>query len=101
LERAYILEKSTLLTPETLPMKEFAGEDSSASYIMDTSQSLAAVRKQATDSIERQYLKQLLAEHNGKINSSARVAGISTRQLRNLLQKYGIKKEVFKSGHKK
>ena len=34
--------------------------------------------------------------NGGKINDSARVAGISCRQLNKLMNKYGIRKEEFK-----
>jgi DNA-binding NtrC family response regulator len=37
-----------------------------------------------------------LARHKGKIGESAEAAGISTRQLNKLMNKYGIKKEEFK-----
>jgi DNA-binding NtrC family response regulator len=37
-----------------------------------------------------------LSKNRGRINESARQAGISTRQLHKLMSRYCIKKEAFK-----
>jgi DNA-binding NtrC family response regulator len=98
LERAYILETSLMLTPESLP-GEFFGEDfiQGATLSIRTGLTLAEARRKAVDDFERQYLKALLANHKGKINLSAKEAGISTRQLNKLMLRYGLRKEDFKS----
>ena len=57
---------------------------------------LSEVRRRGVEEIERYYLKEVLDEHNGKINKSAEAAGITTRQLYTLMKKYGLKKEEFK-----
>jgi len=96
-ERAYILETSPILTPESFPMEMFDQNTAAAPVNFDTSLSLAQVRKKGIENIERSYLKELLAAHKGKINAVALAAGISTRQLHKLLTKYGIRKEEFKT----
>jgi DNA-binding NtrC family response regulator len=63
---------------------------------IDTSQTLARVRAEGVEEIERRYLKDLLARHQGRINQSAEEAGITTRQLHKLMKKYGLRKEDFK-----
>jgi DNA-binding NtrC family response regulator len=95
-ERAYILENSAVLTPESFPLDLFDERPTTALLPMDMQNSLADARKQALEDFERQYLKALLARNNGKINTSAREAGISTRQLHKLMSKYHFRKEVFK-----
>jgi DNA-binding NtrC family response regulator len=95
-ERAYILENSTTLTPESFPLGLF-GEQETALLPMDMHASLADARKIALEDFERQYLKALLSRNKGKINISAKEAGISTRQLHKLMRKYDIRKEAFKS----
>ena len=97
LERAYIIENSSVLTPESFPMEFFAVETSSATPAVDYSASLAQVRRKALEEVEKRYLQELLASKNGKIRESAETAGITARQLHKLLTKYGIKKEDFKS----
>ena len=62
--------------------------------------SLADARKVALEDFERQYLKELVASNNGRINLSASQAGISTRQLHKLMSKYGIHKENYKKNDK-
>jgi DNA-binding NtrC family response regulator len=97
LERAYILETSDLLTPESFPAELFEKEVSSAALSMDTDVSLSEARRKAVLGFEKQYLKELMSRNRGKINQSAQEAGISTRQLHKLMLKYGLRKEDFKN----
>ncbi|MGB2688416.1 MAG: sigma-54 dependent transcriptional regulator [Desulfobacterales bacterium] len=97
LERAYILETSNVLTPESFPAELFEKEASSAVLSMDTDVSLSEARRKAVLGFERQYLKELMLRNKGKINQSAHEAGISTRQLHKLMLKYGLRKEDFKN----
>ncbi|UCD84121.1 MAG: sigma-54-dependent Fis family transcriptional regulator [Deltaproteobacteria bacterium] len=97
LERAYIIEQSNILTTESFPAELFGGEIGGAQIRVDTSRTLAEVREEAIESVERQYLREQLNAHKGRINLTAATAGISTRQLHKLLKKYEIRKEDFKS----
>jgi DNA-binding NtrC family response regulator len=97
LERGYILENSSVLTPESFPGDFFASGDFSTIFSPDSSLPLAEVRRKCIEDIESRYLKELLARNNGRIGESAEAAGITTRQLHKLLTRYGIKKEDFKS----
>ncbi|MDJ0857332.1 MAG: sigma 54-interacting transcriptional regulator, partial [Desulfobacterales bacterium] len=95
-ERAYILEQSDTLTPDSFPPDFFDSEGQTAEVSIDTSQSLAQVRAEGVEEIERRYLKEVLSRHQGRINQSAEEAGITTRQLHKLMTKYGLRKEDFK-----
>lgn len=96
MERAYILETSSVLTPESFPGELFESEMPSACLPVDASLPLAEVRRRGVEDIERRYLKEVLSRNKGRINKSAKEAGISTRQLNKLMKKYGIRKEEFK-----
>lgn len=96
IERAYILETTSLLRPESFPSELFAATPHGPGIAPDTSVTLAEARRQGIERIERYYLQQLLAAHGGRINRTAQAAGLSTRQLRKLLAKYDIHKEQFK-----
>jgi DNA-binding NtrC family response regulator len=96
IERAYILETSSVLSPESFPTEIFEAEPSIANISISTELSISEVRKNAAEGAERQYLKTLLANRKGKIKASAEAAGISTRQLNKLMNKHGIRKEEFK-----
>jgi DNA-binding NtrC family response regulator len=96
LERAYILENSSVLTVESFPAELLASQDVSAGVEVDSSLPLAEVRNRGVEDIERRYLRELLTSNRGRIKESAEVAGISTRQLHKLLNKYRIRKEEFK-----
>lgn len=95
MERAYILENSSVLTPESFPVELFT-TDEPAVLSVNLQIPLAEARNRAIDDFERQYLKELIARNKGKINKSAEEAGISTRQLHKLMTKYGIRKEDYK-----
>lgn len=98
IERAYILETSSVLRVESLPRDLLSSGTSGARIPLDTSLTLAEARRKGVEDIERYYLKELLAQNSGRINATAGSAGISTRQLRKLLAKYGIHKEEYKRG---
>ncbi|MGD9040286.1 MAG: sigma-54 dependent transcriptional regulator [Desulfobacteraceae bacterium] len=95
-ERAYILETSSVLRPESFPVELFEFGVSSATLSVDASSTLADVRRRGMENIEKNYLKELLTQHRGKIRESAEAAGITTRQLHKLMAKHGVRKEEFK-----
>jgi DNA-binding NtrC family response regulator len=97
MERAYILETSFMLSPESFPSELFESEAPLASVSVDACLTLSEMRSKGVEDIERHYLKELLAQNRGKIKDSATAAGITTRQLHKLMKKYGIRKEEFKA----
>ena len=99
IERAYILETTSVLRPESFPQELFTVINNTAEVELDISLPLAEVRRKSLDYLERQYLKEVLTKHHGRINRASETAGITTRQLHKLLSKYGIRKEEYKSAH--
>jgi len=96
MERACILETTTVLTPESFPAGLFESGNAHAVLPVEAHLPLAEARRHATDDFERQYLKTLFARSQGRVNRAAQDAGISSRQLNKLMVKYGIQKEMFK-----
>jgi DNA-binding NtrC family response regulator len=96
-ERAYILEAASVLTPESFPNELFEIEATPVFMPTGKQPTLMEARQQGVGEIERNYLKDVLTRNRGKINDSARDAGISCRQLNKLMNKYGIRKEEFKA----
>jgi DNA-binding NtrC family response regulator len=97
IERAYILETSDILTPESFPNELFESESTPVFIPSSENLTLTQARQRGIEEVERNYLKDVLTHHRGKIGESAKAAGISTRQLNKLMNKYGIRKEEFKS----
>jgi transcriptional regulator with GAF, ATPase, and Fis domain len=64
--------------------------------LVDAELTLAEVRRKGIEKIERNYLKEKLTQNNGKIQNTARDAGVTARQLHKLMKKYGLRKEEFK-----
>jgi DNA-binding NtrC family response regulator len=96
MERAYILETSSILRPESFPVELFEPVSRAPAISVDAGLSLSRVRQQAMDYIERKYLKEQLATNKGRINETAAAAGITTRHLHKLMKKYQLRKEAFK-----
>ena len=96
IERAFILEKSDVLTPESFPGEIFECDSTPVTMAGAIDLSLPEARNLAIEAFERGYLKELLTRNKGKIQDSARAAGITTRQLHKLMTRYGIHKEYFK-----
>jgi DNA-binding NtrC family response regulator len=97
MERAYILETSPILTPASFPGELFEFQDPVGNAALVSGLTLADARRRGIEDIEIRYLRDLLTRYSGKIGESAKVAGISTRQLHKLMKRYGIRKEDFKS----
>jgi len=97
MERAHILETSSILTPESFPSELFGSETLLPSVTVDTRLTIAEARNEGIKDIEQRYLKEVLAKNRGRIKESATAAGVTTRQLHKLMKKYEIRKEQFKS----
>ena len=100
IERGYILENTSKITMESLPMELLDYASSHARVQVDVNAPLSEVRRRGADDIERQYLKELLSVHNGRIKTTADSAGITPRQLHKLMKKHDIRKEDFKFSDK-
>ncbi len=97
MERAYILESTSILTPENFPNEFFEYDSESAILPIDTYLPLAEARQLVVEDFERHYLKELFSRSKGKVSLAAKEARISTRQLNKLMVKHGIRKEAFKN----
>ena len=96
IERAFLLETSHVLTPESFPQEMFDGLGQGVTFALDITQPLAEVRRMALDNVERSYLKALLEKYRGSIKQSAEHVGLTPRQLHNLMIRHGLRKEEFK-----
>ena len=97
LERAYILEASSVLTLKSFPGEILEPDSNASGWPSDRMPTLAAVWQKELVGVEGRYIKEVLGRHKGRINEVAKTAGISTRQLHKLMTKYGIHKESFKT----
>jgi DNA-binding NtrC family response regulator len=59
-------------------------------------ETLAEVRNRAASSAERRYLERQLDLHGGRIDATAKAAGVTVRQLNTLMRKHGFRKEAFR-----
>lgn len=96
LERAYILENTNTLTPQNFSTDLVIASEVLSNPPNKEDLSLSEARKIAMVEFEGAYLKNLLKVCEGKINLSAKKAGITTRQLHRLMARHGIKKKDFR-----
>jgi len=97
IERAYILETTPVLRPESFPSELFETTAFAPDVTVDFSMTLAEARRQGLEVIERNYIREQLFRNKGKIKDTAKGAGITTRQLHKLMKKHDIRKEDFKT----
>jgi DNA-binding NtrC family response regulator len=97
LERAYIIEESSVLTPENFPGDIFRHPIADPQAAISITCTLAEARRRAAEEMERSYLKELLTAKRGRIRDTAEAAGISARQLHKLMKKHALQKEDFKT----
>lgn len=95
LERAYILETSSVLTAQNFPREMVKYSETYPLSERDPI-TLARARQIAVEIFEKSYLTALLGQTKGKINSAAQKADITTRQLNRLITRYGLNKKNFK-----
>lgn len=96
-ERACILESSSILTSTSFPAELFTGAPSALSAPAGrTGLTLAETRALAVTEAEKSYLQELLARTGGRINRTAESAGVTVRQISKLMRKYNIRKETFR-----
>jgi DNA-binding NtrC family response regulator len=96
MERACILENTSVLTPKSFPIKLFKEKYRRLVKPFDSSLPLAELRKAEIERIEREYIIHLLSKNNGRINESAKQAGIGVRQLNKLMNFHKLRKEDYK-----
>lgn len=98
IERAYILADTphlgTPLFPQELVETDPKGYGNHTP--LASVKTLAEVRSEAVVKAEREYLCTLLSIHKGRIEATAKSAGVSRRQIHKLLTKHNIRKESFK-----
>jgi len=95
-ERAHILETSSRISPAAVPLEILRTSEPLASCPATGSRTLSEVRSAAVALVERRYLIEILDTWHGRIDASARAAGISTRQLRKLLARHKINRRDFR-----
>lgn len=96
IERAFVLEDSEVLTPDSFPGELFDPQGLNPQTTIDIDSPLAEARATWVCEGELHYLTQLLDHTQGKVAQAASKAGITSRQLNTLMRKHNLKKESFK-----
>ena len=100
-ERAYILEQTPVLGPENFPGEIFGHSSIDLNILVDTQKPLKEVRDHLVAHLERAYLRQVMEEHNGRMEDAAKATGIGIRQMHKLLKRHLIDSEEFRHKRKR
>ncbi|MFW5734289.1 MAG: helix-turn-helix domain-containing protein, partial [Oceanidesulfovibrio sp.] len=98
-ERAFILTRSHELTLDDFPAEFHPAHSCYAEQSqrgVDATLTLAEARERSKAILEKQYLRDVLAQHGGRIDKTAVHAGITPRQLHKLMTRHGLDKKAFK-----
>ncbi len=90
IERAFILETSDRLSPDSFPAELMGAQACPGPAAVDTSLSLAAFREAHLLRLERRYLVALLEERGGRLAEVADAAGVGLRQLHKLMARHRL-----------
>jgi transcriptional regulator with PAS, ATPase and Fis domain len=96
IERAYILESSQILNSKHFPTSIFETRPFSKSRIgIFPSLNLSKARKNALDSFEVRYIRELLEKTEGNLQKASIESGVSVRQLQKLISKNKINRKNY------
>jgi DNA-binding NtrC family response regulator len=91
IQRAIVLQKSQVLTPDDLELPKANDRQLRKSELFRLEKSVAI------EQFERDFVARLLALHNGNISRAAKSAGKDRRSFQRLVNKYNIDRTTFKS----
>ncbi len=92
LERACILEQTTILMPQSFPLDTMPDMDDPGPG-SDPDTQISQARQIAINRFEQEYLTTLLSQTRGRIDQAAEIAGITPRQLNRLLKRHQLEKK--------
>jgi len=91
IQRAIVLQKSQVLTPDDLELPKANDRQLRKSELFRLEKSVAI------EQFERDFIARLLALHNGNISRAAKAAGKDRRSFQRLANKYNIDRKTFKN----
>lgn len=106
IQRAILLSSSDAISLDDLPITLQMGAASRSSdvYLSDArendwqNKTLAQVKADVLDRIEKSYIEMTLEQTRGKVGQTAEIAGINSRSLYAKMKKFGLDKTDFKTG---
>jgi len=106
IQRAILLSYSDVISLDDLPvtLQMDAASRPSGVYLSDArkndwqNKTLAQVKADVLDRIEKSYIEMVLEQTGGKVGQTAEIAGINPRSLYAKMKKFGLDKADFKTG---
>ncbi|MGQ0794550.1 MAG: sigma-54 interaction domain-containing protein [Deltaproteobacteria bacterium] len=97
IERAVALERGDVIADFALPPCGDVGENEPEPLagVFEMPISFREIKNKTIESLEKDYLRSVLREYEGKITEAARHADMNIKNFTDKMKKYGIKKEAF------
>jgi DNA-binding NtrC family response regulator len=96
IERACVTCRGTTVQPDNLPPELGPASPGDVPFHLTLERSLPDLLRDATASIEKQYLQKALKKTRGNVGRCARICGLSRRSISAKLAEYRLDKAVFK-----
>jgi DNA-binding NtrC family response regulator len=98
IERACLTAQGPVIQPENLPVSLLGQPTADVLFHITLDRPLPELLRDATASIERQYLQEAMKRTRGNVGRCARICGLSRRSISAKLGEYRLDKAVFKEG---
>ncbi len=96
IERAYVLEKTNVLSPENFPVEMFQVKEIPKKIInYYPTLNLNEARRHTLDNFEREYLHELFKASQGSLKKASELSGVTIRQLHKFISKHRINRKEF------
>lgn len=96
IERAYVLEKAHILTPDSFPFAIFQDNKTPKVLVnLYPSLNLNEARRYTLDSFERSYLIELFQASKGSLKEASKLSGVTVRQLHKFMAKHQMSSKEF------
>ncbi|PID56657.1 two-component system response regulator [candidate division KSB3 bacterium] len=97
IERSILLERGPVLKSVDLPTRMRRKDERSRLMDFNEELPLEAVREQAIDIVEKEYMIRILQKYRGSIKRTAEHAGLTTRSIHGKMKKFELRKEDYKN----
>lgn len=96
IERAIALERSDILTPQSLPPQIFTTQNKYSIDIPILNDNFNSSKQAVVEAFERKFIKQQLLKTRGNVAEAARISGIERQSFQRIMKKYNLSSQVFR-----
>ncbi len=96
IERAVVLERSSILTQQSLPQDLLQNNSPAVLDIPILDENFSRAKRIVTETFEKKFLSERLIKTGGNVSEAARLSGLERKSYQRLMKKYNMSSEDFK-----